>query len=78
MGNKIKYDDDNRISYDEDQDTLYIWKAPCQGQLGSVLLYHDNKDKTMVSLGTDEVGTIVGIEINNLSLIVEKFNLKNN
>jgi uncharacterized protein YuzE len=32
----------------------------------------------MVSLDTDEVGTIVGIEINNLSLIVEKFNLKNN
>jgi|TARA_Y100000004_G_scaffold180320_1_gene224814 uncharacterized protein YuzE len=78
MGNKIKYDDDNRITYDEDQDTLYIWKAPCQGQLGSVLLYHDNEDKTMVSLDTDEVGTIVGIEINNLSLIVEKFNLKNN
>ena len=38
MGNKIKYDDDNRITYDEDQDTLYIWKAPCQGQLGSLIV----------------------------------------
>ena len=78
MTNKTKYDEDNRITYDEKQDTLYIWKAPCQGQLGSVLLYHSAKDKSMVSLDTDEVGTIVGIEINNLSKIVHKFNIKNN
>jgi len=43
-----------------------------------VLLYHDYKDKTMVSLDTDEVGTIVGIEVNNISKIIEKFNTKNN
>ena len=78
MKNKTEYNDENRITYDEKQDTLYIWKAPCQGQLGSVLLYHSVKDKSMVSLDTDEVGTIVGIEINNLSKIVDKFNIKNN
>ena len=54
-------------------DTLYIWKAPCQGKLGAVMLYHDPKDYTMVSLDTDEVGTIVGIEINNISKIIKKF-----
>jgi len=32
----------------------------------------------MVSLDTDEVGTIVGIEINNVSKLTEKFNTKNN
>ena len=73
-----KYDDTNRISYSEEDDTLYIWKAPCQGQLGAVMLYHDAKDKTMVSLDTDEVGTIVGIEINNVSKVMDKFNTKNN
>ena len=78
MKNKTEYNDENRITYDEKQDTLDIWKAPCQGQLGSVLLYHSAKDKSMVSLDTDEVGTIVGIEINNLSKIVDKFNIKNN
>ena len=78
MKNKTEYNDENSITYDEKQDTLYIWKAPCQGQLGSVLLYHSAKDKSMVSLDTDEVGTIVGIEINNLSKIVDKFNIKNN
>jgi len=78
MKNKTEYNHENRITYDEKQDTLYIWKAPCQGQLGSVLLYHNAKDKSMVSLDTDEVGTIVGIEINNLSKIVDKFNIKNN
>ena len=73
-----KYDDTNRISYSEEDDTLYIWKAPCQGQLGSVMLYHDTEDKTMVSLDTDEVGTIVGIEINNVSKVMDKFNTRNN
>ena len=42
------------------------------------MLYHDGRDKTMVSLDTDEVGTIVGIEINNVSKIMQKFNTKNN
>ena len=73
MSDKIKYDPDNRITYEEKDDTLYIWKAPCQGKLGAVMLYHDHKDYTMVSLDTDEVGTIVGIEINNVSKILKKF-----
>ena len=73
MSDKIKYDPDNRITYEEKDDTLYIWKAPCQGKLGAVMLYHDPKDYTMVSLDTDEVGTIVGIEINNISKILKKF-----
>ena len=38
---------------------------------GAVMLYHDGRDKTMVSLDTDEVGTIVGIEINNVSKIMQ-------
>ena len=75
MENKFtEYNDENRVTYDNDEDTLYIWKAPCQGRLGSVVLYHDGKDHTMVSLDTDEVGTIVGIEINNVSKIIKKFN----
>ena len=73
MSDKIKYDPDNRITYEEEDDTLYIWKAPCQGKLGTVMLYRDPKEYTMVSLDTDEVGTIVGIEINNVSKIMEKF-----
>jgi uncharacterized protein YuzE len=78
MSDKIEYDSDNRISYDKADDTLYIWKAPCQGKLGAVLLYHDPKDFTMVSLDTDEVGTIVGIEITNVLKIIKKFNTENN
>jgi len=79
MENKFtEYNDENRVTYDSDEDTLYIWKAPCQGRLGSVVLYQDNKDYTMVSLDTDEVGTIVGIEINNVSKIIQKFNTQRN
>ena len=58
----IEYNEDNRISYNREDDTMYVWKAPCQGQLGSVLLYRDDKDHSMVALDTDEAGTIVGIE----------------
>jgi len=76
--NLTEYNDENRITYSEEDDTLYVWKAPCQGQLGAVMLYHDGRDKTMVSLDTDEVGTIVGIEINNVSKIMQKFNTRNN
>ncbi len=68
----IEYDPENRISYEEDTDTLYIWKAPPQGHLGAVMLYRDS-DHCLVSLDTDEVGTIVGIEINNVSKLMEKF-----
>jgi len=69
----IEYDPENRISYEEKDDSLYIWKAEPQGKVGAVLLYHDPKDFSMVSLDTDEVGTIVGVEINNVSKIMEKF-----
>lgn len=74
----IEYNNDNRISYEEESDSLYIWKAQPQGQVGAVLLYHDPKDLSMVSLDTDEVGTIVGVEINNVSKIMKKFKLKEN
>ena len=74
----IEYDDNNRITYEEDSDCLYIWKAPPQGQLGSVMLYCDEENRAMVSLDTDEVGTIVGIEINNVHKILNDFKLTPN
>ena len=77
MSDTIKYDQDNRISYDEESDSLYIWKAEPQGRVGCVLLYSNYRDNSMVTLDTDEVGTIVGVEIVNLSKITEKFNLTN-
>lgn len=73
MSNLIEYNPDKRITYQKEDDTLYIWKAPCQGELGAVMLHHDPKDSTMVSLDTDEVGTIVGIEINGVSKLMKKF-----
>lgn len=69
----IEYNDDNRISYSEEEDTMYVWKAPCQGKLGSVLLYRDAKDNSMVALDTDEVGTIVGIELIGVEKLMKKF-----
>lgn len=77
MSEKIEYTTKNRISYDEESDSLYIWKAEPQGRLGAVSLYANYKEHALVSLDTDEVGTIVGIEIVNLHKILEKFNLKN-
>ena len=74
----IEYDEDNRITYEEEADCLYIWKAPPQGRLGAVMLYCDKENQAMVSLDTDEVGTIVGIEINNLHKICKDFKLKKN
>ena len=71
----IEYTPDNRITYEEECDSLYIWKAEPQGQLGAVLLYKD-PDGCMVSLDTDEVGTIVGIEINGVTKVMEKFKLE--
>ena len=73
----IEYNSDNRITYEEECDNLYIWKAHPQGQLGSVLLYKDNKGN-MVSLDTDEVGTIVGIDIIGVSNLMKKFKLSKN
>lgn len=77
MSDLIQYDPENRITYEEDCDSLYVWKAPCQGKLGTVLLYK-GKEGQMVSLDTDEVGTIVGIEINGVTKIMKEFNLNKN
>ena len=69
----MEYNEDNRISYNREDDTMYVWKAPCQGQLGSVLLYRDSKDHSMVALDTDEVGTIVGNELIGVQKLMKKF-----
>ncbi|HAI17544.1 MAG TPA: hypothetical protein DCM10_05710 [Xanthomarina gelatinilytica] len=73
MEQYTEYNDENRISYNQKEDTMYVWKAPCQGTLGSVLLYRDAKDNTMVALDTDEVGTIVGIELIGVKKLMQKF-----
>jgi len=79
-GKYNEYDFDNRISYDEDSDSMYIYVAPPQGQVGTVMVYADKKGN-MVSIDTDEVNTQVGIEIVGVSKLMDKFNLnkiKNN
>ena len=68
------YDFDNRISYDEDSDSMYVYVAPPQGRVGTVMVYHE--DGCMVSIDTDEVNTQVGIEIIGVSRLMDKFNLK--
>jgi len=73
-GNYNEYDFDNRISYDEDSDSMYIYVAPPQGQVGAVLIYQDKNN--MVTIDTDEVNTQVGIEIIGVSNLMDKFNLK--
>jgi uncharacterized protein YuzE len=75
-----EYDFDNRITYDEDSDSMYIYVAPPQGQVGAVMVYAD-KQHNMVSIDTDEVNTQVGVEICGLSRLMKKFNInkiKNN
>ena len=72
-----EYDFDNRISYDEDSDSMYIYVAPPQGTVGSVMVYCD-KQRNMVSIDTDEVNTQVGIEIIGVSRLMNKFNLNKN
>jgi len=74
-GEYNEYDFDNRISYEEDSDSMYIYVAPPQGQVGAVMVY--NEDGCMVSIDTDEVNTQVGIEIIGVSKLMDKFNLKN-
>ena len=74
-GQHNEYDFDNRISYDEEADSMYIYVAPPQGQVGAVMVY--NEDGCMVSIDTDEVNTQVGIEIIGVSRLMGKFNLKN-
>lgn len=78
-GKYNEYDFDNRVTYDEDADAMYIYVAPPQGQVGTVLVYEDGGN--MVSIDTDEVNTQVGIEIIGVSKLMDKFNLnkiKNN
>tara|TARA_R110000751_G_scaffold95195_2_gene185996 strand:+ start:421 stop:654 length:234 start_codon:yes stop_codon:yes gene_type:complete len=69
----IEYNSDNRVSYDESCDAMYVYKAQPQGRVGAVMLYNDPKDGTMVALDTDEVGTIVGIELLGISKLMKKF-----
>lgn len=75
-GKYEEYDFDNRISYDESSDSMYIYVAPPQGQVGSVMVYCD-KERNMISIDTDEVNTQVGIEIIGVSKLMEKFKHKN-
>ena len=67
------YDFNNRISYNEEEDSLYVYVAPPQGQVGTVLVYEDGIN--MVTIDTDEVNTQVGIEIVGVSRLMKKFNL---
>ena len=70
-GQYNEYDFNNRISYNEETDSMYIYVAPPQGQVGTVLVYQD-KDN-MVTIDTDEVNTQVGIEIIGVSKLMKKF-----
>ena len=71
-GKYKEYDFENRISYDESSDSMYIYVAPPQGQVGSVMIYND-KQRNMIAIDTDEMNTQVGIEIIGLSRLMEKF-----
>ena len=70
-GKYNEYDFDNRISYDKEADAMYIYVAPPQGQVGAVMVYHE--DGCMVSIDTDEVNPQVGIEIIGVSKLMDKF-----
>ena len=70
-GKYKEYDFDNRISYDE-PDSMYIYVAPPQGQVGSVMIYND-KQRNMIAIDTDEMNTQVGIEIIGVKKLMEKF-----
>ena len=72
-GKYNEYDFNNRITYDEDSDSMYIYIAPPQGEIGSVLVYKDGEN--MISIDTDEVNTQVGIEIIGVSRLMKKYNL---
>ena len=74
-----EYDFGNRISYDEETDAMYIYVAPPQGEVGTVLVYEDGV--SLVTIDTDEVNTQVGIEIVGVERLMKKFNtnkIKNN
>ena len=74
-GKYLEYDFNNRISYDKETDAMYIYVAPPQGQVGTVMVYSD-KQNNMISIDTDEVNTQVGIEIIGLTRLIKKFNLQ--
>ena len=74
-GKYLEYDFDNRVTYDEDSDSMYIYVAPPQGVVGAVMVYND-KDGGMVSIDTDEVNTQVGVEILGVTNLMKKFNTK--
>jgi uncharacterized protein YuzE len=71
-GKYLEYDFDNRISYDEETDSMYIYVAPPQGKVGAVMIYSD-RQRNMVSIDTDEVNTQVGIEIIGVKRLMQKF-----
>ena len=71
----LEYDFNNRVSYDEDADSMYLYVAPPQGPVGTVMVYNDGK--SMVTIDTDEVNTQVGIEILGVTRLMKKFNTKN-
>lgn len=71
-GKYLEYDFDNRISYDEETDSMYIYVAPPQGKVGAVMVYSD-RQRNMVSIDTDEVNTQVGIEIIGVKRLMQKF-----
>ncbi len=71
----LEYDFNNRISYDEDTDSMDVYVAPQQGKVGTVMVYNDGK--SMVTIDTDEVNTQVGIEILGVTRLMKKFNTKN-
>ena len=69
------YDFDNRITYNEESDSMYIYVAPPQGQVGTVLVYDDGSN--MVAIDTDEINTQVGIEIVGVLELMKKFKINN-
>ena len=72
-GKYNEYDFNNRITYDEDSDSMYIYVAPPQGQVGSVLVYQD--EVNLITIDTDEVNTQVGIEIVGVERLMKKFSI---
>ena len=70
----LEYDFDNRITYDEEADSMYVYVAPPQGQVGSVMVYSDDQGN-MISIDTDEVNTQVGVEIIGLTRLMKKFTI---
>ena len=64
-GKYNEYDFDNRISYDEEADSMYIYVAPPQGRVGAVMVYRD-KQGNMVSI--NKLGVIDSAESKTLCM----------